>query len=203
MDRWKNLGERDRRRIRGRLADVLAARRRYRRLMPRVDPADRATVGRQLSNHRQPQRSSRCRMPMSAKAPSSRRSPKSIVPALVVTVPVALIAVILPMWGIHGAMTLAKHSELERLTATLQKRARQRPVCVVVDLPAADCGRTGRAAVEAIRGPRAALCRDSGDCVGRGGAGAGSGVERVGFTLTLLQSDPASNTTFSITKDLR
>ena len=38
--------------------------------------------------------------------------------------PVALIAVILPMWGIHGAMAAAKHRELERLTATLQASAR-------------------------------------------------------------------------------
>jgi hypothetical protein len=50
--------------------------------------------------------------------------PADFVPALVVTVPVALIAVILPMWGIHGAMTLAKHREFERLTAMLRTSAR-------------------------------------------------------------------------------
>jgi hypothetical protein len=50
--------------------------------------------------------------------------PADFVPALIVTVPVALVAVILPMWGIHGTMTVAKHRELERLTTTLQSSAR-------------------------------------------------------------------------------
>ena len=50
--------------------------------------------------------------------------PADFLPALIVTVPVALIAVILPMWGIHSAMAAAKHRELERLTATLQASAR-------------------------------------------------------------------------------
>ena len=43
-------------------------------------------------------------------------APLDFVPALLVTVPVALIVVILPMWGIHRAMIAAKQMELERLT---------------------------------------------------------------------------------------
>jgi hypothetical protein len=37
------------------------------------------------------------------------------VPALVVTVPVALIVLLLPMWGIRGAVIAAKRMELDRL----------------------------------------------------------------------------------------
>ncbi len=38
------------------------------------------------------------------------------VPALVVTVPVALVVLLLPMWGVRAAMTAAKRIELDRLT---------------------------------------------------------------------------------------
>ncbi len=38
------------------------------------------------------------------------------VPALVVTVPVALVVLLLPMWGVRAAVTAAKRIELDRLT---------------------------------------------------------------------------------------
>ena len=112
---------------------------------------------------------------------------------------------ILPMWGIHGAMTAAKHSELERLTATLQTAARTR------QRPSSCCCRcTGRQIADTSEWPASAgvcvalvvLRRDPAVCVGRGRARAGSGVERVGFALTLLQSDAALKRTSSITEEL-
>jgi len=46
------------------------------------------------------------------------------VPPLIVTVPVALIVLILPMWGIHVAMVAAKYAELDRLAMALVQAER-------------------------------------------------------------------------------
>ena len=46
------------------------------------------------------------------------------VPPLIVTAPVALIVLILPMWGIHRAVAAAKARELDRLTTSLSQMER-------------------------------------------------------------------------------
>ncbi len=43
------------------------------------------------------------------------------VPALVVTVPVALMVLLLPMWGIRASVIAAKQNELDRLSALVNE----------------------------------------------------------------------------------
>lgn len=54
------------------------------------------------------------------------------VPALVVTVPVALIVLLLPMWGIRAAVVVAKRTELDRLSelANASERGSDRSMLV-------------------------------------------------------------------------
>ncbi len=82
------------------------------------------------------------------------------VPALVVTVPVALVVLLLPMWGIRAAVIAAKRTELDRLTRTRERvGARQRPVtcwcrCIGGRLPILRSG-------PHLQAPRRASCSTS------------------------------------------